>query len=68
MSIGLELRKTTDGTRFVICVCGIETNKQLVIPLSLDLSNQIERLTREENVKAEGLILPPNMRGKVMTN
>jgi hypothetical protein len=68
MSIVLELNKKTDGTGFVICVCGERTNRRLIIPLSGDLSHQIERLTREENVKAEGLILPPQLRGKVMTN
>ncbi len=68
MSIGLELRKRADGSSFVICVCGEKTNRQIIIPLSPEVSYQIERLTRAENVKAEGLILPPNMRGKVMTN
>ncbi len=68
MSIILELRKKTDGTSFVICVCGEKTNRQLVIPLSRDLSDQIERMGREEGVKAEGLILPPQLRGKIMTN
>ncbi len=68
MSIILELRQKADGTSFVICVCGEKTNKQLVIPLSRELSDQIERMGREEGVKAEGLILPPQLRGKIMTN
>jgi hypothetical protein len=36
----LELRKATDGTHFVICICSEKQNRQLVVPLSPKLSSR----------------------------
>ncbi len=56
----LELRKATDGTGFVICVCGERSYKQIVIPLSADLTDRIAQMMRAEGIGIEALILPPN--------
>lgn len=56
----LELRKATDGTGLVICVCGERTGKQIVIPLAPALSVEIDRMAKAEGVGMEKLILPPN--------
>lgn len=53
----LELRKAIDGVGFVICVCGERSGRQLVIPLSGDLSARIEIMLRQEGI-GSGLILP----------
>ncbi len=45
-----------DGTGFVICVCG--TLRQIVIPLSENLSGEIMQLVNEEGLKVDRLIRP----------
>lgn len=60
--MNLELRKAVDGTHFVICICGEISQRQLVIPLSPKLSDQIQRMLEAEGVKNE-LILPPHYAG-----
>lgn len=59
----LALHKSTDGTHFVICVCGPRTRKQIVIPLSAELSAAIERMVKAEGIRTEKLILPPLFNG-----
>lgn len=52
----LELR--TAGTHFVICICGEKSERQIVVPLSAEISDHIERLMKAEGVKTGGAILP----------
>ncbi len=53
----LELRRATDGTGFAICVCGERSRKQIVIPLSADLSERIDVMLKEEGI-GNSLLLP----------
>lgn len=57
----LVLQKDIQGTHFAICVVGERTRKQIVIPLSPDLSAAIERLVRAEGVPIETVLLRPGM-------
>lgn len=57
----LELRKATDGTHFVICVVGERVRRQIVVPLSPELSGKIQQMVDAEGVKTDTLILPPGM-------
>lgn len=52
----LELHRNIDGTGFAICVCSEQAKKQIVIPLSQDLSNRIEFLLAMEGLG--GSMLP----------
>lgn len=57
MSVVLELRRNIDGTGLAVCVCGQRSRKQVVIPLSADLSARIEVMLKVEGV-GSGLALP----------
>lgn len=53
----LELRKAADGSHFVICICGERSGRQIVVPLSEELSGRIETMLKVEGV-GTGLLLP----------
>jgi len=57
MSIELELRRSVEGAGLAVCVCGHRSRKQIVIPLSGELSARIEVLMRAEGI-GTGLLLP----------
>ena len=49
----LELQKKRDGTGFVICIIGEKSQRQLVVPLGHDLSEQIDIMLRQEGFSPE---------------
>lgn len=53
----LELRRAIDGTGLVICVCGERSRKQIVIPLSAELSSRIDLMLNAEGI-GNSLLLP----------
>ena len=57
--VKLELLKSPDGGNLMIRVIGERSNKQIIIPLAVDLSIAIERVCRFEGVGTDTLIAPP---------
>lgn len=58
----LELKKATDGTHFVICVVPDFPMQGLVVPLSPELSTQIELIVRAEGIPMERVFIAPHLR------
>ncbi len=55
--MNLQMLRNTDGSGLVICVCGERSGKQIVIPLSQDLSNRIDLMLKQEGIM-NTLLLP----------
>ena len=62
--MNLALRKSVDGTGFVICVESEMAGKQLVIPLSPEVSGKIDVMVTAEGINMESVLLPPHLRGR----
>lgn len=63
MPIRMELQRATDGTHFVIAVQAEQARRQLIVPLSPELSADIERMCVTEGVTMEQAFVDPHLRG-----
>lgn len=58
----LDLQKATDGTHFVIAVVSEMTGRQIVIPLSPELSGKIDQMVAAEGIPMRDVVVDPRLR------